>query len=196
MFVTLFAATLRSEEPKIESTSQTPAAVVQTTTNWNDKLMQLFYDKAVQYSGTAESAVGKAVEVTGEGIEKAADFVMKEAEPTFREYITWSIIKHLSDGLPWICINAIAFVAAIVSIKKTNAEIDPSPYPYGMFKNIDIWFLVACLSTIAFIISSFGVWIGYEQNALADIRDAAQAYFAPRIYFLKDASEYIQQLRH
>ena len=155
--------------------AETPAKVSPT-----DALLQLVVEKAKLYSDKGEMVISKGV-----------DFVMEQAEPTVKEFITWRIISHLVDGVVVISI----MILGGLSVLCLNIIWPRQLWEPGCDGNPTRWFFVCLFSVVFFLIGTFGTLIGSPRgtSSIEDLKLAAQAYFAPRVYIVEQTAEFIKQ---
>lgn len=145
--------------------------------DYQDKFLQLVYDKSVKYSDAGENAIAKAVDVISE-----------EAEPTLREYIKWSIISHLWDGLPWIFSLGIGvIILAFLPYSKLQ-----DPICAGLNRTTSIFIFSLSLVFFGFTGTFLTGPDPDDTSALTDIKMATLAYSAPRIYIINNVAEFIK----
>jgi hypothetical protein len=154
--------------------AETPAKVSPT-----DALLELVVEKARLYSDKGEMVISKGV-----------DFVMAQAEPTVKEFITWRIISHTIDALPSIAFCVISGMSLLVFNFIWPRDLWGSDFPTR-------WCVVCVISVIFFIIGFFGVFVGPPErggtSAITDLKLAAQAYYAPRVYIIEQTAEFIKK---
>lgn len=121
-----------------------------------------------------ESRITESFGVLMEYVEKGAGFVAEQSPLVVQEIITWGIVENLATGI----VLAIAGFALWYSVNAfTHACVKPENErgytPWSALEARGVSTIVGVLSVIL-----FGLL------ALDQLRGAAKAYFAPRLYVL------------
>ena len=159
--------------------AETPAKVSPT-----DAILELVVEKAKLYSDKGEMVISKGV-----------DFVMAQAEPTVKEYITWGIISHIIDASVSIGIFMLCALSVLCFNIIWPRQLWVAGEGYGDDGHPTRWFFVCILSCILLVISFIGATVGPPSNKPSGIEHAklaAQAYYAPRVYIIEQTAEFIK----
>ena len=155
-----------------------------------DALIELIVEKAKLYSDKGEMVITKGV-----------DFVMEQAKPTVKEFLTWRIISHVVDGIVYVgflfigcmsilCLNIIWPRKLFYDADADKAECN------GAYHRKDEWptrwsyiLVVSCILTL---IGFCGTFIGGKTSSIEDFKLAAEAYCAPRVYIIEQTAEWVK----
>ena len=153
---------------------------VENNSDYSKAFMQLLYEKSVKYSDKAETAVDKTV-----------DLVMKEAEPTFREYITWAIIDHsisaaISIGMFFIGLLGLSI---LFFVKRGESWMFMDEVPTCICAAFAVMTFIGLISTIA------GLPNPNSLSGIDHLKLSIKASVSPRIYVIGEFTDFIKQQR-
>lgn len=148
----------------VESTEKTAAAPA-AKTDYTDAFLSLALDKAKLYSGKAEDAIGKGV-----------DIAMEEAKPTAMEFLRWRAWSHGIKAL-FPPVLLVLFVAL---------QLWQWPrFEFGYHEDL-------IKGTVLNVVASIVAWVGIGVCSIMTIvvsfpnlMDFIQLWVAPRIYVIE-----------